>query len=67
MTKIDWKAENDDTNRIARGFYEAYTANSDNLNFRGEQCPPWDVLTDGVKSHWCAVVVAARDHLLKPT
>ncbi len=44
----------------ARQFYEAYIANSDGLNYRGDQCPPWDDLTPAVRSHWCAVAVVAE-------
>lgn len=44
----------------ARELYAAYTANSDNLNYEGKQCPAWEQLTPAVRSHWCAVVLEAR-------
>lgn len=47
------------TREVARDLYVAYTANSENLNFRGEQCPAWSDLTPEVRSHWCAVALAA--------
>lgn len=40
--------------------YAAYTVNSHNLNYRGEQCPSWDALPDSVQSHWCAAAAAAN-------
>lgn len=43
---------------LAQRLYAAYTENSGNLNYRGEQCPAWDDLGDAVRSHWCAT--AAR-------
>lgn len=51
---------------IAQAFYAAYTANSDNLNYEGKQCPPWEQLTTAVRSHWCAVAIEARVLLGSP-
>lgn len=40
--------------RMAEAMYVAYTRNCGNLTFDGRQCPAWDGLGDGVRSHWCA-------------
>ncbi len=47
----------------AKALYEAYIQNSDGLNFRGEPCPPWDLLTPAVRSHWCATALEARSEI----
>lgn len=60
MPKINVKECPVEVVQQARKLYEAYTANSDNLNFRGEPCPPWDQLTEAVQSHWCAVEYATK-------
>lgn len=57
--KIDETTCADDIRGVARLFYERYCLNSDNLNFRGEQCPAWPDLTPAVRSHWCAVAEMA--------
>ena len=44
---------------IAVVMYEAYTANSDGLNYQGLPCPEWNDLTEAVRNHWCAAAIAA--------
>lgn len=60
MGKIWTETECTDSVRsTARRFYEAYTFNSGNLNFQGNQCPAWSDLPTTVRSHWCAVAIAS--------
>jgi hypothetical protein len=40
-------------------FYARYCRNSDNKNFRGEECPAWADVGPAVQSHWCAVAELA--------
>lgn len=47
--------------QMAYKFYMAYCANSDNLNFRGEQCPSWQDLPQAIRDHWCAVAHMALE------
>lgn len=44
---------------LAEKLYAAYTANSENKNYQGLECPAWDALPASVRSHWCAVAVCA--------
>jgi hypothetical protein len=48
---------------LARTLYEAYTANSGNLNYQGLPCPKWDDLPQAIRDHWCAVSDKAQDEL----
>jgi hypothetical protein len=61
MKKIDVTTCDEGTKKAAAVFYRRYCANADNKNYRGEECPSWDALPDGIKSHWCAVAVLASD------
>lgn len=45
----------DEVRALAKRFYLAYTANSGNKNFQGNDCPTWDDLPPAVRGHWCAV------------
>lgn len=63
MAKVDAAHCSTATVDLARRLYAAYTENSDNLNYRGEQCPTWDDLTPAVRSHWCAVALCADARL----
>lgn len=65
MPKVDEATASPDDRDIAERLYAAYTANSDNLNYQGLACPAWADLTPAVRSHWCAVAIAA-DQLLAP-
>lgn len=68
MGKIWTEAECTEAVRVeGRRFYEAYTANSGNLNYQGLQCPAWSDLTTAVRSHWCAVAIASDRRLQDPT
>lgn len=66
MVKVDAECCSNATLDLARQLYAAYTANSDNLNYRGDQCPTWDGLTPAVRSHWCAVALCADSRLETP-
>lgn len=59
MKKTDVTTCDESTVLMARLFYERYCLNSDNKNFRGDDCPVWGALPDEIKSHWCAVAMMA--------
>lgn len=59
--KIDWTEQSQATVSSARVLYEAYLHNSGGLTWNGLPCPTWEQLNDPVRSHWCAVVLKARD------
>lgn len=61
MKKIDVNKCDEGTKQAAKVFYTRYCLNSDNKNFRGEECPAWDNLGPAVQSHWCAVAILASD------
>lgn len=65
MDKVDWTKCDVTTTAAARELYEAYIANSDGKAWDGRPCPTWDGLNDAVRSHWCAVVVAARGLVMR--
>jgi hypothetical protein len=59
MNKVDVNQCDDGTKKAAKVFYERYCLNSDNKNFRGEECPKWEDLGQPVQSHWCSVAMLA--------
>lgn len=57
--KIDESTQPQEVRAEGRRLYEVYIANSDGLNFQGQPCPEWDALPSAIRSHWCAVALAA--------
>lgn len=49
----------EEVKQAASVFYARYCRNSDNKNFRGEECPAWADVGPAVQSHWCAVAELA--------
>lgn len=60
LDKVRFTEASDRHRGKAQRFYEAYTANSDNLNFQGKQCPTWGELPEAIRDHWCAVAIASE-------
>lgn len=64
--KVDETKCDDKTHDYARALYESYVANSGWLNYEGKPCPPWELLSTAVRSHWCAVALFANELLSPP-
>lgn len=43
---------------LAETGYKAYTADSDNKNYQGKECPAWDDLPQAIRDHWFAAAKA---------
>jgi hypothetical protein len=48
---------------IAASAYRAYSASTDNKNFRGEEMPQWDALPQAIRIAWEAAVRQVGDVL----
>ena len=47
---------------VGKYLYATYCESSDNKNYRGDPCPEWEELPEGIRKHWTMVAKAARRH-----
>lgn len=61
--KVDEDSCSPEVKARALRLYETYIANSEGKAWDGRPCPPWTMLGQAVRSHWCAVAIEVEREL----